>query len=127
LKIPRRVHLKKYKYYQLASMPLSHSPLSNFVNGNLVVGTQPSKANVVLHTSTFDEYLYMYAVNKLTYELAANIEFQNSPFKETLTMHILPDSCEQLVIDGMPLAPGTTVRVAASNNIAVYGHVLRDI
>lgn len=108
-------------------MPLSHAPLSNFQDGNLIVGGAPGAANIVLHTSTFQEFLYLSAVNDRTYELTTNVEIGNSSYEESLVFHIIPDSQEQLLMDGVPLAPGTTVRFSAISNVAVYGHVLRDI
>jgi hypothetical protein len=105
-------------------MPLSHAPLSAYVDGNLIVG---SDTNVRLHESTFDEFIYMYAVNDQAYELNMSIVVTNGSNQAVLTFYIVPDSHEQLILDGMPMAPGTRVEFIASPDVAVHGHVLRDI
>lgn len=105
-------------------MPLSHASLSRFVDGNLIVG---NGEHVVLHTATFDEYLYLYGVNSRTYEIVISIQIENAPYVEDLSFNVIPDSFDQLILDGLPMSAGTTIRFSADSNIAVYGHVLRDI
>ena len=105
-------------------MPLSHAPLSDFTNGNLIVG---NGALTELHVATFDEFAYLYAVNKLTYERTLNVIVKNGDNEANLTFYVIPDSHEQLILDGMPLAPGTVIEFIGSSEIAVHGHVLRDL
>ena len=108
-------------------MPLTFAPLTNAVDGNLVVGG--GSAPHALHTATYNEFVYLFAVNALPYEQPLTVRVSASSGHPTanLVMSVIPDSAEQLVLDGMPVAPGTSVSFAANGNVAVYGHALMDI
>lgn len=80
-----------------------------------------------LHVATFDEFAYLYAVNEQTYELTMNVVVKNGAHTANMVFHVIPDSHEQLILDGMPLAPGTVVEFIAPPSVAVHGHVLRSI
>jgi hypothetical protein len=115
---------KNYALHAYATMPLSHAPLSLFADGNLIVG---NGAKISLHAATFDEFAYLYAVNDRAYETTMNIVVKNGAYEANLTFYVIPYSNEQLLVDGLPLAPGTSLQFVAPADIAVHGHVLRDL
>jgi hypothetical protein len=105
-------------------MPLSYGALSAFPDGNLVIGGATSTA---VHSATFDEFLYLTSVNSRSYELPMTLHLKNGSNVANIVVYVIPDSREQLVCDGLPVWPGTSVSFSASSDVAVFGHVLRDI